>query len=69
MKMIFLTSMPPVSVRTWFRTRSSTLLVLPEELPRAFAMEYNSSKNAMQSAAARALSNEIRKDMSVTDLL
>ena len=30
---------------------------------------YNSPKNAIQGAAARTLLNEIRKDMSVTDLL
>ena len=42
---------------------------LPEELPCAFAIEDNSLKNITQGAAARTLSEEIRKCMSRTDRL
>ena len=58
----FLTFMPSISVRAWLRIRS------PEEPLRAFVIEYN-VEDIMHSATARALSNEIREDMSSTDLL
>ena len=54
--------MPSISVRAWLRIRS------PEEPLRAFVIEYN-VEDIMHSATARALSNEIREDISSTDLL
>mmetsp|Transcript_30126 Transcript_30126/g.84145 ORF Transcript_30126/g.84145 Transcript_30126/m.84145 type:complete len:233 (+) Transcript_30126:588-1286(+) len=60
MNTCFLPSMPSISVRIWFTTRSPAPPASPACDPREDAIESNSSKNSTHGAAARALSNSSR---------
>mmetsp|Transcript_30498 Transcript_30498/g.61459 ORF Transcript_30498/g.61459 Transcript_30498/m.61459 type:complete len:238 (-) Transcript_30498:649-1362(-) len=60
MNTFFFSPTPSISVRSWFITRSPAPPASPPELPRARAMESNSSKKSTHGADCRALSNTSR---------